>query len=429
MENLKVYVKNEAESEEAQELLFELGYDYYFAGKTICNTNLGLVTANEDGLMAAIEIDGFDYKEVTIQQLKDMVVLKRNSVEDATHYYGGSKYYLTDSEFYQYSEGKWVNIDEYVDGMTFNEIEKEGEVKMKEYLELQEDGSYAIVLAYRKEGNGWIEVPEGAEIFLLDKSFGEDTIYFVKHDGEVFHEYYISGTNISHNTWIKGTLKELHNGMVEVLWKRNRTITPNTSIQNKLKPKNGEVKMKEFLNPEQGYSLVKCCVGETPIPKSLIEIPEGAEIAVESWFKNDVIFYKDNGECQFDEKWITCNVEDKNGLIHTNLKTFLEWGEGNKIVWQRSEINKDIDKGLSIKEKLKFIEKWLNGEKIQYILGIETDKTQWHNFTEGAMQYIKRPDIKFREAPEYVTINGIEFKNVKSLLKHVKNNFDLEDGE
>ena len=71
----------------------------------------------------------------------------------------------------------------------------------------------------------------------------------------------------------------------------------------------------------------------------------------------------------------------------------------------------------------------MNGEKIQYILGIESEKTQWHNFTEGAMQYIKRSDIKFREAPKYVTINGIEFKSVEKLLKHVKNNFDLEDGD
>ena len=314
MENYKVLVSSESESKEVQDLFFELGGDFCFGGKLHCNTHLGLVTINKNGLMANIELEGFDYKEITINQLRDMVVLKRNSIDDATHYYGGSKYYLTDSEFYQYSEDKWVNIDQYVDGMTFKKIEKGGE-------------------------------------------------------------------------------------------------------------------MKEFLNPEQDYALVKCFVGETPIPESWIEVPEGAEIAVESWFKKEVVFYKDNGECQFDKKWITCGVEDKNGLIHTNLKTFLEWGEGNKIVWQRSEINKDIDKGLSIQDKLKFIEKWLNGEKIQYILGIESEKTQWHNFTEGAMQYIKRSDIKFREAPKYVTINGVEFKSVKSLLKHVKNNFDLEDGE
>ena len=104
-----------------------------------------------------------------------------------------------------------------------------------------------------------------------------------------------------------------------------------------------------------------------------------------------------------------------------------------KVLWQRKTKTHDSKNtstsNTTTQDKLKFIEKWLNGEKIQYILGIETDKTQWHNFTEGAMQYIKRSDIKFREAPKYVTINGIEFKSVKSLLKHVKNNFDLEDGE
>ena len=104
-----------------------------------------------------------------------------------------------------------------------------------------------------------------------------------------------------------------------------------------------------------------------------------------------------------------------------------------KTLWQRSPTTLN-SKDTTTQDKLKFIEKWLNGEKIQYILGVESDKTQsdkskWHNFTEGAMQYIKRSDIKFREAPKYVTINGIEFKSVESLLKHVKNNFDLEDGE
>lgn len=427
MENYKVLVNNEAESKEVQDLFFELGGDFYFGGKFHCNTHLNLVTINKDGLMANLELDGFDYVEITIHQLRDLVVLKRNSIDDASlkDAFGDIWYVDSTNSYWMFENYVWREAEEPL--FKLEPIKKEGEVKMKEYI-AKVSGDWRLVDSHELV-SGRIEVPEGAEIFLLDKSFGEDTIYFVKHDGEVFHEYYISGTNISHNTWIKGTLKELHNGMGEVLWKRNRTITPNTSIQNKLKPKNGEVKMKDFLNPEQGYSLVKCCVGETPIPKSWIEIPEGAEIAVESWFKNDVIFYKDNGECQFDEKWITCNVEDKNGLIHTNLKTFLEWGEGNKIVWQRSEINKDIDKGLSTQEKLKFIEKWLNGEKIQYILGIESEKTQWHNFTEGAMRYIKRSDIKFREAPKYVTINGIEFKSVEKLVKYVKNNFDLEDGE
>ena len=185
-------------------------------------------------------------------------------------------------------------------------------VKKKEFLNPEQ--GYALVECCVGETpihSGWIEVPEGAEIFLLDKSCGDDTLYFVKHDGEVFHEYYIADTRVSLNTWVKGTIKELYKGMGDVLWKRNPKTKTNTSIQ----------------------------------------------------------------------------------------------------------------------EKLKFIEKWLNGEKIQYILGDMSEKTQWHNFTEGAMQYIKRSDIKFREAPKYVTINGVEFKSVESLLKYVKNNFDLEDGD
>ena len=185
---------------------------------------------------------------------------------------------------------------------------------MKEYI-AKVSGNWRLVDS-NELVSGRIEVPEGAEIFLLDESYGEDTLYFVKHDGEVFYEYYINTAFTSNNTWIKGTIKVLHKGMGEILWQRN-----------------------------------------------------------------------------------TSTLESRN---------------------------------TATQEKLKFIEKWLNGEKVQYILGVESDKiqsekTQWHNFTEGAMKCIKRSDIKFREAPKYVTINGIEFKSVESLLKHVKNNFDLDD--
>ena len=294
MENLKVRVKNEVESKEVQEYLEFLGI------RTGIKTLTEYIYANFDDREAYNHVMYPEkYKKLTIQQLRDVVVLKRNSIEDATHFCGGSKYYLTDSEFYQYSEGKWVNIDEYVDGMTFNRIEKEGEMKMKEYL----DTNYELRKVKQTSGDnhvpsGWFEVPEGADIAI--KSLGRP--YFLKLNGETYNEFFCS-------EWRSGSLtKHSLRKHKKILWERN-TEVPNTSIQ----------------------------------------------------------------------------------------------------------------------EKLKFIEKWLNGEKIQYILGIESEKTQWHNFTEGAMQYIKRSDIKFREAPKYVTINGIEFKSVKSLLKHVKSNFDLED--
>ena len=138
-----------------------------------------------------------------------------------------------------------------------------------------------------------------------------------------------------------------------------------------------------------------------------IEVPEGAEE-----YRANYKFYKNNGELFY------CQEGGWTKSIMSEYKT----------LWQRNTSTLE-SRITTTQEKLKFIEKWLNGEKIQYILGVESEKTQWHNFTEGAMRYIKRSDIKFREAPKYVTINGIEFKSVESLLKHVKNNFDLEDGE
>ena len=293
MENYKIKVNNCDESKEVQELLFELGYDYHFGGKTICNTNLRLVTANEDGLMANIELDEFEYKEITINQLRDIVVLKRNDINDANYESGNGKrkYYLTNTESFEFINGAWVNIDEYVDSVCFKSINKEGEVKMKEYL---------------------------------------DTNYELR--------------------------------------------------------------------------IIKQTSGDNCIPSGWIEVPEGAEE-----YRGNYKFYKNNGEL------FCCSLGEwtKSGML------------GYITLWQR----KPETPNTSIQNKLKFIEKWLNGEKIQYILGVESEKTQWHNFTEGAMQYIKRSDIKFREAPKYVTINGIKFKSVEKLLKYVKNNFDLDGGE
>ena len=156
-------------------------------------------------------------------------------------------------------------------------------------------------------------------------------------------------------------------------------------------------KHKEYLDTNYELRSVKQTSGD--VPKGWIEIPEGAEE-----YRANYKFYKNNGE------FFCCPYNGwSKSLYSTDYNT----------VWKRNT---------AIQDKLKFIEKWLNGEKIQYILGVESDKIQWHNFTEGAMRYIKRSDIKFREAPKYVTINGIEFKSVEKLLKYVKNNFDLEDG-
>ena len=305
MENYKVKVNNWDESKEVQELYIALGATCgveEIISKWVCLYYKQITFYDL--------LPNVDFKQVTIQHLRDLVVLKRNDVNDASFNdaFGDIWYVDSTNSYWMFENDIWREAEEPL--FKLEPIKKEGEVKMKkkEYI-AKVSGDWRLVDSHELV-SGRVEVPEGAEIFLLDESFGENTLYFVKHDEGVFHEYYIADTRVSLNTWVIGTIKELYKGMGKVLWRRNPE-TPNTSIQ----------------------------------------------------------------------------------------------------------------------DKLKFIEKWLNGEKIQYILGVESEKTQWHSFTEGAMRYIKRSDIKFREAPKYVTINGIEFKSVKSLLKHVKNNFDLEGVE
>lgn len=162
--------------------------------------------------------------------------------------------------------------------------------------------------------------------------------------------------------------------------------------------------------------------------EDLIEVPEGADILYfDKRYEPSNHFFKTvDGSSYYrylggSSKWMKYSNEGLNNF-KDNIDKFC-------IVWQRNTATTIDSNNTKIQDKLKFIEKWLNGEKIQYILGDISEKSKWHNFTEGAMQYIKRSDIKFRKAPKYVTINDIEFKSVESLLKHVKNNFDLEDGE
>lgn len=83
MNNCKIRVNNEAESREAQELFFELGYAW-FSGKSYTpiagHTHL---TTYTDGTLAMGTGDA--ETEINLPQLRDLVVLHRNDVGDATH--------------------------------------------------------------------------------------------------------------------------------------------------------------------------------------------------------------------------------------------------------------------------------------------------------------------------------------------------------
>lgn len=109
------------------------------------------------------------------------------------------------------------------------------------------------------------------------------------------------------------------------------------------------------------------------------------------------------------------DINDAQYVDNEGFKVYVNSGE-----LTTSEPQKD--------QRVEYFEKFLNGEKIQYRIGIAagSDNSQWHNLTWNALKDMKHPLIEFQEAPKYVKLNGFEFKSVESLLKHVKSNYNLE---
>lgn len=108
MDNYKIKVKDEAESKEAQELLKHLG----FHEEGFTDLGLPCYLATWDGGYADYYIDslseGRKREELTLPQLRDLVVLKRNDVKDVTHRdKRDESIYLTSDKVIYYWQGEW----------------------------------------------------------------------------------------------------------------------------------------------------------------------------------------------------------------------------------------------------------------------------------------------------------------------------------
>ena len=98
--------------------------------------------------------------------------------------------------------------------------------------------------------------------------------------------------------------------------------------------------MKEFLNPDQGYKLVCCEVGETPIPDNWIEIPEGANIAIHYKRNDKFYFWKDEDTHLKGDVWVDCK---ENGM--TTVSQFRnEWEDSIDFIWQRDKVEVEVEK-------------------------------------------------------------------------------------
>lgn len=113
--NYKIKVTPE-NSSEVQEMFFELGYRWEQSGKVVKYVDMPYLFINTTNKIITYSgrEDSFNkstHQKITLPQLRDMVVLNRNIVEDATHKDNdGNLYYeLYDLELYMYSPSNiWV---------------------------------------------------------------------------------------------------------------------------------------------------------------------------------------------------------------------------------------------------------------------------------------------------------------------------------
>ena len=163
MGNLRVAVDNAADQTEARNIMISLGY---------LPKEITCISGGDLGFVVnAHNENGATYKEITLPELRDLVVLKRNDVGDATHVdQYGDKWIFVSGIWYFYSgKNKWdQTLANLMSRYELKPIEKK-EMKAKEYLNKE---TYAYVKTHdlvSKDSN-WIEIPEWAVAYADHKN-------------------------------------------------------------------------------------------------------------------------------------------------------------------------------------------------------------------------------------------------------------------
>ena len=171
MENLRVVVNNAADQTEVRNIMISLGYPPKEI-TCISGGDLGFV-------VNAHNENGATYKEITLPELRDLVVLKRNDIEDATHEdYLGLKHLLLMHTRHVWGGEKWLIST--ADFSKLKPIEKT-EMKAKEYLN-KETHAYVKTHDLVSKDSNWIEIPDGAE--TLNYFDDKENLFFLKGSGK-----------------------------------------------------------------------------------------------------------------------------------------------------------------------------------------------------------------------------------------------------
>ncbi len=231
MNNYKIKVNNEAESREAQELFFELGCEWRDSKKDISNLYAVYIYADDEILTFGFNefiFRGSANTELTLPQLRDLVVLHRNDVKDATHScdgMNGAAININGSWYgYNYFKNEWQLWDEYEDD----------EYKISDLKPIQKSPEHGLISG----ADAKLAWAKGEEL-LIDTGTGF-------HD--LTDNYYLAVFDRDSNKFKR----------------KPRTITLNVEIPAPFEPKDGEIFW--FVSPYtyKGYDIkyfVDDCTG------------------------------------------------------------------------------------------------------------------------------------------------------------------------
>ena len=181
MSNYKIRVNSEAESKEAQELFLKYGA----TGNMCLDQSIRYVCTFNGALTQYDFLPSIEFKRITLPELRDLVVLKRNDAWDANYTYCGKPVLKLETQDYKV----WNKLDkcwvEHIGSQTdlragLKPIEK----PMKEYLRKNSNGTYSYIGMVQPENisQNVIEIPGGSEAFnYYDR---KDNLFFLKGTGE-----------------------------------------------------------------------------------------------------------------------------------------------------------------------------------------------------------------------------------------------------
>ncbi|MEG1695593.1 MAG: hypothetical protein RR282_00690 [Acinetobacter sp.] len=219
--NYKIEVTTEAESKEAQELFFALGYDWHLREKQYVSIgNNTFITAYPDEMILRMGSGGDTKKELSIPQLRDLAVLHRNDVSDANHI-------KNDGEMFGYLSSDNVEY-------TWNFIKNNW---FKSSIYFSDSGIKPINQALISGADALRALADGREV-------------------EVRFKENIGAGWYSSDTLKRMSIEKIINGNIELRLKP-QTITLNIEIPAPFEPKDGELFW--FVSPYtySGYDSIK----------------------------------------------------------------------------------------------------------------------------------------------------------------------------